>query len=254
MAAAVTRPGALLTAQWRRLVMLNYEVDPAVLRPRVPRGVELDAHDGRHFLSAVAFQFLDTRLLGVPVPFHRDFDEINLRFYVRRRADEGWRRGVVFVKEIVPRRTLAAVARIAYGERYVARPMRHRINLPGEARSGADAPEGLVEYSWHERSGPQRVRATVSGAAETPAEGSHEEFITEHYWGYTARRHGAAVEYHVTHPRWNVRRADDAALECDVEAVYGREFAPPLAAAPASAFLADGSAVTVHRPTRMRAR
>src|SRR5690606_40211851 len=97
--------------QWRRLVMLNYDVDPAVLRPLVPHGVELDTWEGRYLVSVVGFQFLDTRLLGVPVPFHRDFDEINLRFYVRRRADDGWRRGVVFVKEIVPRRALAAVAR-----------------------------------------------------------------------------------------------------------------------------------------------
>lgn len=232
--------------------MLNYEVDPAVLRPRVPGGVELDEQDGRHFLSVVGFRFLDTRLMGVPVPLHRDFDEINLRFYVRRRVEEGWRRGVVFVKEIVPRRALAAVARLAYGERYVARPMRHRLGVPGEAPSSADVPEGLVEYSWRERSGRQRVAAAVSGAVAPAEPGSHEEFITEHYWGYTALRSGGTAEYHVSHPRWDLWRADGAVLECDAGSVYGREFAGPLAAKPVSAFVADGSAVTVHRPVKIR--
>lgn len=233
--------------------MLGYEVDPALLRPLVPSGVELDTDDDRHFVSVVAFRFLDARLFGVPVPFHRDFDEINLRFYARRRIDQTLRRGVVFIKEIVPLRALASVARIAYGERYVARPMRHMSGLGGETPA-SDAPEGLVEHSWRERSDWHRVRATAARAAEAPEAGSHEEFITEHYWGYTARRNGGTVEYRVSHPRWNVRRAEEAALECDVAAVYGREFAAPLAAAPASAFVADGSTVAVHRPTAMRPR
>ncbi|MDR7383662.1 YqjF family protein [Promicromonospora iranensis] len=237
------RTGKFLTAQWRRLVMLSYETDPAVLRPLVPHGVELDTWDGRHFVSAVGFQFLDTRLLGVPVPFHRHFDEINLRFYVRRRADDGWRRGVVFVKEIVPRPALAAVARAVYGEKYVARPMRHRIDLhDGEVASG-----GLVEYSWRDAGAWHHVRATTEGAARQPVEGSQEEFITEHYWGYAAQRGGGSVEYRVEHPSWSVWQAREPSFECDVEQVYGRRFVESLAAEPTSAFIADGSLVTVRR-------
>lgn len=237
--------GKFLSAQWRRLVMLSYEIDPAVLRPLVPRGVELDTWAGRHLVSVVGFQFLDTRLLGVPVPFHRDFDEINLRFYVRRRADDGWRRGVVFVKEIVPRRALAAVARAVYGEKYVARPMRHRIDLrDDEVTSG-----GLVEYSWRDGGAWHRVGATAQGGPRPLVEGSEEEFVTEHYWGYAAQRGGGSVEYRVEHPSWHVRQAGDPVLECDVEHVYGRRFVETLAAAPVSAFIADGSAVTVRRGT-----
>src|SRR5262245_53035082 len=119
--------GRFLTAEWRDLAMLNYEIDPAVLASRVPPGCELDTWDGRTFVSVVGFRFLRTRVLGVPVPFHVNFEEVNLRFYVRRKADSEWRRGVVFVKELVPRRAIALVARVAYGENYVAFPMRHSI-------------------------------------------------------------------------------------------------------------------------------
>src|SRR6185503_10439864 len=105
------------TAHWRFLMMLNYEVDPSVLHPLVPRGTELDTWHGRTYASVVGFLFLDTRVLGLAIPFHRDFEEVNLRFYVRRREAEAWRRGVVFIKEIVPRWAIATVARVAYNER-----------------------------------------------------------------------------------------------------------------------------------------
>ncbi|WP_211341537.1 YqjF family protein [Myceligenerans xiligouense] len=171
------RSRTFLTAEWRRLVMLSYDIDPDVLRPLVPRGVVLDTWDGRTLVSMVGFEFLDTRLLGVPVPFHRDFDEINLRFYVRRDTAEGPRRGVVFVKEIVPRPALAAVARIAYGERYVSRPMRHRIDLSDDGVT----PAGLVGYAWYDGGTWHRLHATTTGEARPPAAGSQEEFVTEHY-------------------------------------------------------------------------
>ncbi|HTO08358.1 MAG TPA: DUF2071 domain-containing protein, partial [Myxococcota bacterium] len=127
MTAAQSLGPVFLTAEWRDLAMLNYEIDPAVLEPRVPAGTELDAWSGRTFVSVVGFRFLRTRVLGVPVPYHVDFDEVNLRFYVRRKSGADWRRGVVFVKEIVPRRAIALVARVAYAENYVAHPMRHSI-------------------------------------------------------------------------------------------------------------------------------
>ncbi|MFI8527389.1 YqjF family protein [Promicromonospora sukumoe] len=247
MTTADARParqtGLFLSAEWRRLVMLSYEIDPDVLRPLVPPGVELDTWDGRHLVSMVGFQFLDTRLLGVPVPFHRDFDEVNLRFYVRRRADDGWRRGVVFVREIVPRWALATVARVVYGENYVARPMRHRIDL----HDGEVTPGGLVEYSWHDAGAWHHLRATTEGPAQPLVPGSQEEFVTEHYWGYAAQRGGGTVEYRVEHPSWQVRQAREPALECDVEQVYGRPFVESLAAQPFSAFVADGSPVVVRR-------
>ncbi len=229
-----------LTARWVHLAMLNYEVDPAILEERVPDGTELDAFEGTCFVSMVGFQFLDTRVLGVPVPFHRDFDEVNLRFYVRRAEDDGLRRGVVFVKEIVPRAAIAWVARRVYNENYVALPMSHDDEV-------GRSPEPRVRYRWDYGGRPHQLSVRVAGSPWLPDESSEESFITEHYWGYVRQRSGSTLEYRVEHPRWKVWRASEAELDCDVSSLYGSEFAPFLAAPPSSAFLAEGSAVAVRQ-------
>jgi len=225
-----------LTAEWRYLLMLNYVVDPAVLRPMVPHGTELDSFGDRTFVSVVGFHFSKVRIFRVSIPMHTDFEEVNLRFYVRRKTSAGWRRGVVFVRELVPRRAIAFVARTFYGEPYSALPMRHRIE-----HSGNDI---RVEYAWRRSGLWESVKALGTGSPQPIEPGSEEEFITEHYWGYTAR--GArSDEYEVEHPRWRVWRAHEAVLHADVAGLYGLRFVESLSAQPSSAFIADGSAITV---------
>jgi uncharacterized protein YqjF (DUF2071 family) len=236
-----------LTATWQNLAMLNFETDPAALAALVPAGTELDSWSGHTFLSVVGFRFLDTRVLGVPIPFHRNFDEVNLRFYVRRKAADGWRRGVVFVKELVPRRAIAWVARRLYNENYVALPMRHVLVPPADPVSS----RGSVGYEWRHRRRWQGLRVDFSAEPFLPADDSLETFITEHYWGYVRQRDGGTVEYQVEHPRWSVWRAESASLDCDVEDLYGRRFAAFLDSTPASAFVARGSPVAVRRGMRL---
>jgi len=244
------RASPFLTAEWRHLAMLNFEIDPEVLSPLVPAGTELDDWQGRTFVSVVGFLFLDTRVFGTAIPWHRDFEEVNLRFYVRRVAGGGCRRGVVFVKEIVPRITIALMARALYGENYIAAPMRHHI----EPETGGVAASRTVSYSWGFRGRENRMELSADGNAREVAEGSDVEFITEHYWGYARRRGGRTTEYRVEHPRWRVSTATSATLDCDVGALYGSEFVEFLEAPPASAFLADGSKVTVFRGTSLPSR
>ena len=221
--------------------MLNYAVEPDLLRPCVPDGLELDTWNGKTYVSMVGFLFLRTRVLGLWVPGHSNFEEVNLRFYVRRRAPEGWRRGVVFIKEIVPRRLIASVARRRYNEPYAAMPMRHAIEMENDRlRNG-----GSVEYAWRHQDRWNSLRATTIGAPQSPAEGSEEEFITEHFWGYTMQPDGGCKEYRVDHARWNVWQVRDAALHCEIAALYGAKFTKSLGAPPQSAFVAEGSPVTV---------
>jgi uncharacterized protein len=233
-------PPRFLTAEWRHLVMLNYEVDPALFASRVPAGTELDAHEGKTYASIVGFLFLDTRVLGMPVPFHRDFEELNLRFYVRHRGPEGWRRGVVFVKELVPRRAIAWVARTVYNENYVAVPMRHAIT------------PASVTYEWRQAARWERLAASIEGEPSLPDTGSLDEFITEHYWGYASQRDGGTVEYRVEHPQWRLWRARAPILDADLERLYGREFVQALAGPPVSAVVAEGSPVVVRQGRRLR--
>ena len=240
---------AFLTAEWRHLAMLNFEVDPALVRPLVPAGTEIDDYRGRTFVSLVGFMFLNTRVLGIAIPRHRDFEEVNLRFYVRRRTSEGWRRAVVFVKELVPRAAIAVVARVLYGENYVAVPMSHRITVAGEG--GAAIRQ--VSYRWQFEGRENEIRVTARGDAREIAAGSQEEFITEHYWGYTRRRRGGTLEYQVAHPRWHAWTALEARLQGgDIARLYGERFAHYLNGPPASAFLADGSEVSVFKGVRLQ--
>lgn len=234
-----------LTAEWHDLAMLNYAVDAALLQPFVPRGTELDTFEGRTFVSLVGFRFLDTRVLGVPVPWHRNFEEVNLRFYVRRQLQHELRRAVTFIRELVPRPMIATVARLTYNEPYRYLPMRHVIGRDAEG-----APRS-VEYSWMLGRDQAGFHVTADGAGAEPAEGSEAEFITEHYWGYTRQRDGSTVEYRVEHPRWRVWPATTSRVFGDLSAVYGEDFARVLERPAASAFIADGSPVRVGWPSRL---
>jgi uncharacterized protein YqjF (DUF2071 family) len=223
--------------------MLNYEIEPTILQPLVPQGTELDSWNGRTYLSVVAFQFLNTRVLGLPIPFHINFEEANLRFYVRYKGAEGWRRGVVFIKELVPRWAIATVARLVYNENYVSLPMRHSIKK--------DAHTLQVSYSWQFNQHWHGVQVRAIGQPAPLVPGSEEEFITEHYWGYTRQRDDGTIEYQVEHPSWNVWSVSEAQLDCDIAALYGIQYANALSGRPSSAFLADGSAVTVRQGQRI---
>jgi uncharacterized protein YqjF (DUF2071 family) len=219
--------------------MLNYEVDPVVLEELLPRGTQLDLWQGRCLVSVVGFLFLDTRVLGFAVPFHRNFEEVNLRFYVQHQRGDELRRGVVFVKELVPRRALAWVANTLYDEKYVALPMRHDDKLLSEERS--------LSYGFFHRGTWHQLAVNVEGPPYLPELGSEESFITEHYWGYTMKRNGTTLEYQVEHPPWQVWRASSASLACDVASLYGAAFAPFLSGPPCSAFVAQGSEVCVRK-------
>jgi uncharacterized protein YqjF (DUF2071 family) len=227
--------------------MLNFRIDPAVLAPHVPAGCELDTFAGRTYVTVVGFRFLHTRVLGVPVPFHGDFNEVNLRFYVRRFSDGAWRRGVVFIKEIAPRRAVEWVARLVYRENYVTLPLRHRNG----GRSDADAL--ALSYEWRRDGAWEGAFAECSGRPEFPADGSLEAFIVEHYWGYTRRGPTITSEYRVDHPRWMVRPCTSAELRCDVCGIYGPEFAAALSRPSEAAFVADGSPVTLYCGQRLPA-
>jgi len=245
-----------LTAAWRDLLMVSWAVDPAIVRPLAPPGTEIDLADGRTFVSLVAFRFEDTRVLGVPIPFHRNFLEANLRFYVRRRVPgEDVRRGVVFVKEIVPLRAVAWVARAIYGENYVRLPMRHESRLLSGAKAEAHRdPSRRLAYEWRTAGRWHALRATTSDEPGIAPAGSEDAFITEHYWGYTHHRDGSTREYRVEHPRWRVWHARDVEVEVDASMVYGPELASTLEGTPSSALVADGSEIVVRQGVRLPSR
>jgi uncharacterized protein YqjF (DUF2071 family) len=236
-----------LTAEWRDLVLLNYDAPATLLEPLVPRGTALDYFEGRLLVSVVGFLFRKTRVRGLPVPFHQTFEEVNLRFYVRRVTDRGEiRRAVVFVRELVPRAAVAWVARAVYHEPYWAVPMDHRID-----RSGGQLHPLEVEYRWVIAGTGYSLGGRLAGPPEELVRPSEAEFVTEHYWGYTRQRDGGTLEYEVRHPSWPVAPLSEFAFLGDSGRLYGPDWSPVLTAAPRSAFYATGSAVEVFPGRRL---
>jgi uncharacterized protein YqjF (DUF2071 family) len=237
----IKRQNKFLTAEWKNLVMLNYAVDASLLKQFVPAGTELDSFEGSTYLSLVGFEFNRTRIFGFPVPFHQAFEEVNLRFYVRRLS----KRGVVFIRELVPKFAVAVVARSAFNENYSCVPMSHRIETRAE--------DGVVEAEYAWGSGPDGclMRIETEGLSFLPVDNSASQFITEHYWGYAAQPDGGCLEYEVQHPRWRIKRARRAEFSGNLAGLYGAEIAQALMRNPDSAFLAEGSFVTVFKGTRI---
>lgn len=233
-----------LSARWSQLLMVNFVIDPGLLRGYVPRGTELDEHGGRCFVSIVGFLFEDTRLAGWRIPGYQCFEEVNLRFYVRRPMPDGDRRGVVFIKEIVPHRITAWMARWFYNENYVAHPMQHQLD-------GPEHTSRRVEYRWQDKQPWNTIAATIQGDPRPSQPGSETEFITEHYWGYVTQRDGRCVEYAVEHPRWRVFDPIEVTLDVDFSTTYGSVWAEALSEPPHSTFVAEGSPVVVRRGVRI---
>jgi len=218
----------LVTAEWRDLVLFTFEAPRALFEPLLPRGVELDDWRGRIFLSLIGFRFLGSRLLGVPIPFHGNFPEVNLRFYVRRQTPEGLRRGVVFLREMVPQQAVAVFARRLYGENYVRVPMAQMVE-PGRS----------AKYSWQTTGKQHWIWARTVSPPAVPAPDALETFILDHHWGYTRTPDGGCLEYQVERPPWRVYPIESFEMCVDGEL----PFAHP--AAPDSVIFAEGSEVAV---------
>lgn len=236
-----------LSAQWINLLMLNYEVDPDILKTYIPPGTELDFWNGKALVSMVGFLFNNTRVLGVQWPLHVNFEEVNLRFYVKRFDGKEWKRGAVFVSEIVPKPLIAVIANVLYKEHYKAMPMRHSIDqLPGD--------KTRYLYEWHsDGSWDGKLGGTVPNKLLPITAGSPEEFIFEHYWGYNKVGKKKTNEYQVEHIRWNAGQVTDTIFEADIARLYGKKFEPFLTQKPYSAFFANGSDVVVRAAEKIRA-
>lgn len=218
--------------------MANYQTDPRILEKFLPAHTELDQFNGIHYVSLVGFLFMNTKVRGIGFPFHRTFQEVNLRFYVRYKENDKWKRGVVFVKEIVPRRIISFIANTLYGEKYVCLPMRHNwLTLDNNKLS--------IEYYWKVNNQWDFIKAIADQHAKIYDEGTEENFITEHYWGYTNLPKKTTGEYRVTHPQWRIHSVHSYEISCSTEALYGNEFVETLQQPPRSVFLAEGSAITV---------
>lgn len=228
---------SFLTAEWRKLVFINYTVDPELLQEYVPKGTILDSYNGKCFVSVIGFLFKNTKVLGCKMPGLHTFEEVNLRFYVKREEGDIIKRGVVFIKEIVPKRILSFVANTVYHEHYDTLPMSHNWNTTPKIID--------ISYSWKHGQTQQSIAIKASNNPISFPENSEIEFISEHYFGYTKYNENKTFEYEVTHPKWLYYKANNYTVNVDFELNYGKKFAHLTSQKPDSVFIMEGSKITV---------
>lgn len=228
---------SFLTAEWNNLAMINYQIDPEILQKYIPPGTELDLFDGKCFVSFIGFLFENVKLLGFAIPFHKNFEEVNLRFYVRRFENGKWKRGTVFISEIVPKFAISFVANTLYNEHYKTYAMKHDLKINENSRE--------FKYQFKVKGTWNTIHLETLKNAITIELGSEEEFITEHYFGYNKLSKNKSIEYEVTHPRWQQYKVIKNFSDIDFEAVYGKEFEFIKNLKPSSVLLAIGSPITI---------
>jgi len=226
-----------LTAEWKKLILANYAVDPVILKPYVPAFTELDIWNDTCYVSVVGFLFDKVKVKGFSLPGHQSFPEVNLRFYVRYKENNEWKRGAVFIKEIVPKQLIKIVANTVYSENYVCMPMRYQWDILED--------EQRIEYEWKFKNKWNYIKVRAGIDPVEIKEGSEAEFITDHYWGYTRKNNLVTSEYEVAHPKWNVYRMHNLAFSFNTKALFGEAFVPFLETKPTSIFLAEGSEIKV---------
>jgi uncharacterized protein YqjF (DUF2071 family) len=227
-----------LSARWENIIMANYEVNPEVLAPYLPHGVELDFFNEKTYVSLVGFMFKQTSLFHIPIPFLGTFEEINLRFYVKRVDGDIVKRGVVFINETVPYKPVAWLANKLYKEHYTAIPTKNKIEINQQSKH--------INYQWKINKNWNHLDVQTAAESEPMKPDSIEEFIFEHYYGYTKINKHATQEYKVNHPRWLINKVNDCSINCDFEAMYGTDFTNLSNKQPDSVIMAEGSAVTVN--------
>jgi len=235
---------SFLKAEWRKLIIANYIIDSSILKDYIPFGTELDLWEGKCYVSLVGFMFLNTKLLGISIPFHRDFEEVNLRFYVKRFENGEWKRGVVFIKEIVPKFALSFVANTVYNENYETMPMKHYWNIEND--------EQVLSYDFKKDGKWNSMNVTTSKTSVEIPLNSETEFITEHYWGYARINNEKTNEYEVTHPKWKAYKVLNYNINIDFGKVYGQQFLFLNDIKPSSVMLAEGSEITVEPKKKIK--
>lgn len=234
---------SFLIANWKNLLLINYEINPSILENYLPKGTEIDLYEGKCYVSLVGFLFQNTRLLGLKIPFHINFEEVNLRFYVKRFENNEWKRGVVFIKEIVPKPALTLVANTIYKEHYRTLPMKHSILET----------EGNIEfeYQWKMDNAWNSIGVLTQKDLMPILENTEAEFICEHYFGYTKYSSNKTFEYEVKHPRWEQYEVIATKINVDFERVYGSDFGFLKNAEPTSVIVAKGSEISVENKKRI---
>jgi hypothetical protein len=224
-----------LLAEWNNLIMANYVVPASFLLPYVPYKTELDFFEGKAYVSLVGFNLHKTKVLGFSIPMHVNFEEVNLRFYIKHNDHGTWKRGLVFIKEIVPKRAVSFIANNLFREKFATMSMRHFHNDTG----------GNLEtcYEWLFKKKWNKISSVTDKRSKKIAEGSCECFFIDHYWGYSKFSKSKTYQYQVEHPAWESLKVLSYSIDCDFGSIFGDEFSFLNNEKPASVLMTKGSEI-----------
>lgn len=236
---------SFLMANWQKLLFVNYKVNKELLLPYLPTGLELDDYDNTYYLSFVAMRFDNTRVLGISFPFHKRFEEVNLRFYVKRKLSDGsYKKGVVFISEIVPKRVITMIARMLYNESYQTLAMSHQWL---DTKKFQD-----ISYSLHKNNQTHTITVTTDNTNIDIKPQGHQDFIIERYFGYTKNKQDKTIEYEVRHKPWQTQGIINHKIDINFEDVYGEKFSFLNNLKPDSIYFTEGSRTSVENKKILR--
>lgn len=221
-----------LTAEWRNLILVSYQVPDNALQKYLPDNLHLDKLNGSAFVSLVAFDFINTKVKGMKMFFHLNFPEINLRFYV----NDGRRRGVMFIREFVPKPVVVLGANLFFNENYSAAKMKSEIILGSTLKAKHE-----ITYKGNYNS----IEVETVNKSFMPDENSTEHFFKEHEWGFVKSRSGQTNAYKVEHPFWQVYPIKKFNINVDFGKLYGQQFSFLNKQEPFNVTFAEGSVIKV---------
>ena len=104
------------------------------------------------------------------------------------------KRGVVFISEVVPHKIVSFLANKLYKEHYSTAKMASSILVENEIKQ--------IKYTWQSQSQMYSIDTSFFDKQDDIEPNSLEEFIYEHYYGFTKVSARETWEYKVNHPRW----------------------------------------------------
>jgi len=227
-----------LRAEWNNLILANYIVPKELLLPYLPFKTELDFFEGNAYVSLVGFQFLNTKVFGFSVPMHVNFEKVNFRFYVKYNDHGFIKRGVVFIKEIVPKIGISLIVNNFYTEKYATMNMKH-FNMD----NGENLEAG---YEWSYKNKWNKLSAVANKRSKKILRDSCESFFTDHYWYYLKMSNARTYEYNIEHTPWETLKVASYNVECDFKAIYGEEFAFLNNTDPVTVLMTKGSEIRIY--------
>lgn len=229
----------LLRAEWNNIIMANYVVPEELLLPLIPYKTRLDLFEGESYVTLAAFMFLNTEMLGFNIPFHSNFEEVALRFYVRSNNPLSEQRGVVFIKEIVPKYAISLLANTFFGQKYTT------LKMKSFHRDAGDTME--TGYEWKYQNKWNKIMAKTGKRSTPIQQNNFNEFIADHYFGYRKYGETKTYQYEVEHKLWDTFNVHNYSVECDFGSLFGNEFSILNEIKPKSVFMLKGSEIRIHQ-------